>query len=89
MMEVIYKYHIRNVKEQILMLPIGAKIIHVHHQFKDGMIWAQINPKAKLEERKFELVGTGHDFDPKNKTYLGTIHLDAGNYVFHLYDVGN
>lgn len=69
--------------KQPLLMPFNARIIHVHEQGDQVAIWAIVNPKARLENRWFIVVGTGQDM-PEDNEYLGTCHV--GRLVLHVFE---
>lgn len=44
-----------------------------------------VDPQQPVETRRFLFVGTGHDFDGRGVTHLGTF-FDVP-YVWHLFEV--
>jgi hypothetical protein len=69
------------------MLPVGAKLLTVHEQHRNVCIWAEVAPEQKAKEaRSFEIYGTGHPIPPGLRRFLGSVFLDGGNYVFHIYE---
>lgn len=82
MEKVIYKYKIEDSRAA---LPVGAKILSIQLQNESLCLWAEIDPKAKFEIRKFVILGTGHPIpDDVTLSYLATIQLY--NYVWHIYE---
>lgn len=82
----IWKKELALVSEQELLLPEGAKILHVHEQHGIGCVWFQFDPKNqnKNEKRTIVTVGTGWA-DKPGDNYLGTYHLPSG-LVFHVFE---
>lgn len=83
---IIYKYTLGMEAKQEIEMPKNAKVLCVQAQFEKIQIWAMIDLKEKETElREFRIYGTGHktrQFDG----YIGTFQLEAGNYVFHLFE---
>ena len=54
------------------------------------MIWVEQNADEKqLVARRFDVVGTGQLFEPfqgERLTYLGTVLINGGELVRHLYE---
>lgn len=68
-------------------MPIGAEILHLNMQNGDPHLWVLVNPDAKLEERHFEIYGTGHPIHGDmgiERKYIGTYF--EGEFVFHLFE---
>lgn len=70
-------------------LPEGAQVLHVHEQRGEVCLWAMVDPQSMIESRTFLVTGTGHDFSGVDKTdYIGSVHLEGGSLVFHVFEVG-
>lgn len=69
-----------------LNMPLGAKIVHVAKQKKDGQLclWAIVDQTKDAEFRRFEIVGTGHPI-PYGGVHVGT-WFDA-DLVWHLFEI--
>lgn len=84
-MKTIWKWSIDRVVETIPM-PRGADVVHVGHDPAGILcIWAEVDSDAPLEDRVFEVFGTGHDLPAESATHLST-WVD-GDLVLHLYEV--
>lgn len=72
-----------------IQMPQGATVLHVDNQRGTTVLWAMVNPKAKVVERKFRLAGTGHVIDDaKPEQHIGSFQMRDGLLVFHLFDLG-
>lgn len=70
-------------------MPKDAKILTVQTQNNNPCIWALVNPNNEVEERFFELFGTGHDVYCDmgiDRKYINTIQMREGGLVFHLFE---
>lgn len=87
-MKVIYKYKVPGSNTKFTMtLPVGAEVLTVQKQGLDINMWVlQIAGPAKLEERNFRVIGTGHPFD-ENLKYVGTVQELEGALVWHYFEV--
>ena len=86
---VIYKYDLRNTDKQVVMLPIGAKILTIQSQYEEPKLWAFVNPDAEIEQRHIEIFGTGHEliYDAgAERNYISTYQLSGEYYVFHAFE---
>lgn len=81
----VWKFTLKYDGKQTLEMPEGARIIECAMQHGVPTIWAMVHPTAKTETRRFLFVGTGHDFDARGVTHIGTFH-DVP-YVWHLFEV--
>lgn len=73
------------VKYQLAM-PRGAVVLNLQVQAGLPTLWAEVTPLAPKENRIFEWAGTGWQ-KPRNGAYVGTVQLQDGTFVFHLYEV--
>ncbi len=89
----IYKYPLKLVEQQALMMPRGAFILHLALQHNVPTIWARVNTECvPLEERRFAIYGTGQELskgsDPSltyDGEYVGTYFQDE--FVWHVFEV--
>ena len=84
----VWKFVVPPEGEFSLKMPAGAKLLDVQEQHGIAAIWAQLDPDADMEVRRFRQFGTGHEFDPEGLSYVGSYQLMAGTFVAHLYEVG-
>jgi hypothetical protein len=80
MNNVIYKYEI----DTIVVMPKGAEILSVQMQHSKPHLWAIVNDNNELEERIFNIVGTGWEMDFNNNKYIDT--FQDGNLVWHVFE---
>jgi hypothetical protein len=85
----IFKYPLKVVDEQVLSLPLGAKILCVQSQLGEPKLWALVDPDAPQENRVIRTHGTGHPVADTNHNlfYLGTYQLQGGHVIFHVFEV--
>ena len=80
-MKAIYKYTL----DEPVRMPWGSTVVKVGIQ--DGLfcIWAMVDTDARtVEERRFVVVGTGHEFDD-NMVHVGTVFEDP--FVWHIMEI--
>lgn len=66
-------------------MPRGAVIVHVGHQGPAQVtFWAEVDVDARIETRRFEVVGTGHRVRDGLR-YVGTT-MPIPELVWHLYE---
>lgn len=91
-MKVIYKYPVNGMPNTCIriMTPMGAfKPLCVQMQHGKPQLWAEVDldglrdPQPNVM-REVHTAGTG-DFVPHHLTYAGTVQLDGGNLVLHVY----
>jgi len=57
----VYKYPLRVEDETWVTMPFDAKVLAVQEQLGEPYLWALVFPSGPPCERRFRLVGTGHD----------------------------
>lgn len=78
---IIYKY---KIGDEDVILPRGYKILTCQMQNTAFHVWAVVDPRVTdTVPVKFEVVGTGREFDFKGWTYLNTIQ--DGSFVWHVW----
>jgi len=84
----IFKYPIPPNDQFMIQMPKGAKILCVQMQNNIPCIWAMVDEKAPLRTRYFSFIGTGHEFSHHDDVskYIGTIQMNMGSLVFHLFE---
>ena len=86
-MRTIWKFDLKTVTNQTILMPKGAEILAIQSQFNEPELWALVDPEAEKVPRLFKTFGTGHSLeDDKAGTYIGTYQTDGGNYVFHVFE---
>lgn len=90
-MSVIWKFPVKIEDQFSLDMPQGARVLCVQTQgdSSEPFVWAEVNPDAEKESRKFRLFGTGHPMEAGEDwlEYIGTFQIRGGAIVFHLYEV--
>lgn len=73
-----------------ITMPRGATVLDVQNQQGIVCLWVETVPDLKAaggkQTRCFRWVETGKPV-PTGGEYLGTVQLDDGNYVVHIYEV--
>jgi hypothetical protein len=69
-----------------VMMPTGAKVLHVGGQKDTLTLWAECNPVAVKEPRRFHVMDTGGTLPENAGRYLGTAMLYQQSLVLHVYD---
>lgn len=86
-MRTIWKFDLRIESEIEIKMPIFSKILSVQDQFGLGRMWVMIDPELPPCIRKFAIIGTGQQMPDVNCEYIGTFQQDAGNYIWHLFEL--
>ena len=89
MNKTIFKYPIVIPDKVMFKMPKGAEVLTVQCQDDIPTIWALVNAKElQMEERYFEVFGTGHDVPCDmgiERKYINTFQMENG-MVFHLFE---
>jgi hypothetical protein len=85
-MRTIHKYEL--FPETVLDIPRGATVLSVQVQREKPYLWAEVDTSNELTKRKFIGVGTGHTIPSEARlSFIGTVQLEGGALVFHIYEV--
>ena len=87
-MDRIYKYDINIVSEQILELPVEARILTVTKQRDTVVLYAIIDDSGSEKERRvIERFVTVHPMaDDVPRNYIGTVSQENGYLVWHVFE---
>lgn len=86
-MRKIYKYPLQiTTSVQTVLMPEGYRSRFFADQHGRPTVWAEVYPDGKPVEARFQIVFTGGEVDLG--TYVGSVLVDGGNTVLHLYDLG-
>lgn len=64
----------------------GAELLHVANQHENVCLWAMVDNTKPISKRRIGVVPTGIDFDAENSKYVGTVSLQGGNLIFHVFE---
>ena len=73
-----------------ILMPIDAEIFSITVSNGKPAMWALVSSQVKNEKRYFKTFGTGWEFDDNTypiKAKLGTIFLDTGEVLCHLFEI--
>lgn len=84
----IWKFELRH-QTDVIQVPKGGTIRHLAVQGpeEDINLWIEVTPGAALEPRRFGVFTTGHDLPEIYTNYIGSVMLQAGMFVFHVYEL--
>ncbi len=75
--------------ETEIPMPSGAKILSAHNQRNQPCIWALVETLNPVSNRAIRAEHTGEcRFLPPEAVFIGTVLLDDGDYVLHVFDLG-
>lgn len=71
--------------EVAIDLPAGARILTAQAQDNAPVIWAEVDPERPLERRRLFILNTGGEVIPSAPYYIGTVQINSGMFIFHIY----
>lgn len=85
-MRVIWKYTLQATGEQTLMLPRRSVVLHADAQGEKVCLWAMVDDRAPADAAvRVSVRGTGEPCESVASTYVGTVMLDGGSLVWHVF----
>lgn len=81
----IHKYILQTIDEQLISMPIGAKILTVQVQHKTPCLWVEVDTSKVTKLVTIYTHGAGHEVHEMASKYIGTYQLQGGTFVFHVY----
>lgn len=86
-MKSVYKYPLKVADSQDVNMPLCAEILCAQMQRDDLCLWAVVDSRAAIGQRRINIVGTGHLYDEGlTGEYVSTVQ--AGPFVWHVFDAG-
>ena len=83
-MKSIWKYKLEpNID---ILIPVEAKFLSVQNQFNEIFIWFLIDTEKPTILRHFNVYGTGHPITGDPGKFLGTVQIEKGVLVFHVFE---
>ena len=88
MSKVIWKFPLYLGDNAIGVPDVDARILSLQMQGDTPTLWILLDPSAKTPiTRYFKFYGTGHTTQDPIGAYIGTVQLEGGRYIFHLFEV--
>lgn len=84
-MKTIHKFGLQLQDEQTLEIPAGSKILCAQTQRNEIYLWAEVDTQAVMTKQTFYIRGTGHPLPEIPADYVGTLQVNNGTFVFHIY----
>jgi hypothetical protein len=81
----IHKWTLQSKGEQIIEMRC-ARILSVQEQGGNLQLWALIDEGLPLQKRVFRVFGTGQDIPSEPLRYIGTVQMDDGALVAHVFE---
>lgn len=92
-MKTIFKYRLdpATTERHLISMPVGATILVAQNQAETVTLWAEVDddPNSLMEDREFLVCMTGQPCPTlrRKKQFLGTVQLDGGALVLHVYEL--
>ena len=86
-MKSIWKYEIElggKITEH--SIPKYAEFLSIQNQNNKIVLWYFVDTLEEMEIKNFKYVLTGHEFTSNFKKYLGTVQLNDGTFVVHVFE---
>ncbi len=88
-MREVWKFQLRLADYIPVSMPLGARLLRFGVQHGSLTLWALVDPAAPKTSRLLRLCGTGHAISPAESAhYVGTFETHGGDFVWHLFDLG-
>ena len=85
-MTTIYKFPLKLEALQQVDMPAESKILCVQMQYGVPCIWAVVEWGAINQwSRTIRMIGTGNEAPGETDDYIGTVQLDDGALVLHVF----
>lgn len=81
----VWKFVLELVDDQEIWLPAKARVLTVAVQHGRICIWALLRENQEREPYRVSIRGTGHNCDCVPANFYGTVQLDGGSLVFHVF----
>src|SRR5690606_8850044 len=65
-----------------------AEFLHVAVQRNVICVWVKVDTSKPKTLRSFGVVGTGFELDSTYSKYIGTVFYNNGQFVWHVFDLG-
>ncbi|KKL99179.1 hypothetical protein LCGC14_1817010 [marine sediment metagenome] len=82
----VWKYEIKIIDHQEIIIPFGAKILSFQLQHGVPYMWVLVEPIGEKIIRRFRLAGTGHIIEEGGLQYIGTIKMMDDKLIYHLFE---
>lgn len=83
-MKTIFKYTLKILDEQIVMMPWGAQMLDAQFQGNDLVLWVMVDESRDLRIRDVWIRGTGRLYEDLG-TYVATAQDPKTGLVWHVF----
>ena len=85
-MTTVHKYKLFTSEKQLLVLPVGSKILSVQEQYGEIVLYAMVDTSVReVDTHTIYVYGTGHRIEEMDIRFIGTVKLNAGTLMFHVF----
>lgn len=86
MPKTVWKFKI--AQDRAVRMPDGAVPLYTKYKGGSTYLWALVDPKRPLKERRLMIVETGETIScSENLNYLGTVYKNSGYRVHHVFEI--
>jgi len=82
----IWKYRLSFHDTQSVKMPESAEILSAQMQGESFYLWALVDPRAPVQSRKIEMVGTGNPMPEGERRYISTVQEPKYSNVWHIFE---
>lgn len=84
----IWKFPLVIKERQVITVPAHAKILALQLQDETPCIWALVDPTYARKPRTFHMYETGQVFPEGREadTHIGTVQVDNGRVMYHVFE---
>jgi hypothetical protein len=87
-MKVVLQFEIPMSGLQEVNMPFGAQPLSVQEWDGGVKLWCLCDPEMTLTEtRSFRLLRTGEESQENSLAFIGTVQVNDGEFVLHLFEV--
>ncbi len=85
-MKSVFKYEITSANEVTIVAPQVLRWLHVAVQHGVPCVWAEVDTETEHATHRLCVRGTGHPMKGNEGRHIGTLFLDDGAFVFHVFE---
>ena len=83
---VVWKYQLA-LGSTVVTMPHDSDVLTVAEQHGAVCLWALVDRDAPMVQRTFRVVATGEPFDAADLVFTGTVLMQGGAFVVHVFEV--
>ena len=84
-MKTVSKVMLLVAAHQTFWLPVGARALHLEHQYGDLKIWIECDPLAPKEPHTFYVFTEGQKIEDR-LVYIGTTRINGAAVACHIFE---